>query len=153
VASESALERLAYDLSLRALQEQEAVLVELRARAGVLLAANALVTSFLGGRALSGALLLSALGLLAALGSILLCIYVVAPTSNVSFAVLPIPAYEYFIRSKAELSEALETLVYWNQEAWENNQSVIGRLINVFGLACGALVIAVVLWSLELAIN
>jgi hypothetical protein len=47
--------------------------------------------------------------------------------------------YEYFIRSKAELSEALETLVYWNQEAWESNQSVISRLINVSGWPAGRL--------------
>lgn len=42
------LESLAFDLSLRALGQQEKVLEELRARTGTLLTAAALVTSFLG---------------------------------------------------------------------------------------------------------
>jgi hypothetical protein len=70
---ESGLEQLANELSVRALEEQEAVLTELRARAGVLLAATALVASFLGARALSdGSLWLSAPGFLATLSSQLL---------------------------------------------------------------------------------
>jgi len=44
--------QLAYDASLRAVTDQASVLEGLRARAGTLFAAAALVTSFLGGQAL-----------------------------------------------------------------------------------------------------
>jgi hypothetical protein len=50
------LELLAYELALRALDQQEAALVELRSRTGILLAASALTASFLGAPALSGGL-------------------------------------------------------------------------------------------------
>jgi hypothetical protein len=42
------LERLAYDAALRALDKQERLVEELRARTRVLLAASSLVVSFLG---------------------------------------------------------------------------------------------------------
>jgi hypothetical protein len=44
---------LAYDEAKRALDEQERVVAELRSRAGTLIAAAAITTSFLGGRILS----------------------------------------------------------------------------------------------------
>ena len=45
---------LAYDEAKRALEEQERVVVELRSRAGTLIAAAAITTSVLSGRILSG---------------------------------------------------------------------------------------------------
>jgi hypothetical protein len=151
---ESGLEQLANELSVRALEEQEAVLTELRARAGVLLAATALVASFLGARALSdGSLWLSAPGFLATLISILLCVYVLVPSPRVTFAVLAIPAYLHFTQIQADLAEAHRALAYWNQEAWERNQPVIERLVPCFRASCWAPVVSVVLWSLKLAID
>src|SRR5439155_5634676 len=50
----ASLEELAYQESVRGLAEQSGVLEDLESRAGTLLAAAALVTSFLGGRALGG---------------------------------------------------------------------------------------------------
>jgi hypothetical protein len=47
----SDLERLAYDNAIRALDKQEKLLEELRARTGVLLAAASLAASLLGGQA------------------------------------------------------------------------------------------------------
>lgn len=44
--------RLAYEEAKRALEEQERAVVELRARAGTLIAAAAITTSFFGGQAL-----------------------------------------------------------------------------------------------------
>jgi hypothetical protein len=46
--------RAAYDESVRAITQQVGALDELRSRAGTLLAAASLVTSFLGGQALAG---------------------------------------------------------------------------------------------------
>ena len=45
--------RLAYDASVRAIEDQSRVLDDLRARAGTIFAAAALVTSFLGGLGLA----------------------------------------------------------------------------------------------------
>jgi len=45
--------RLAYEASLRSVEDQAAVLEGLRSRAGTIFAATALVTSFLGGQALT----------------------------------------------------------------------------------------------------
>jgi hypothetical protein len=47
--------RIAYDLSVRAIDDQARVLEQVRARAGTLFAATALATSFLGGEALARA--------------------------------------------------------------------------------------------------
>lgn len=48
------VERLAYDEAVRGLESQRASLDALRTRTGTLLAAAALVTTFIGGRALKG---------------------------------------------------------------------------------------------------
>lgn len=45
--------RLAYELSLRAIEDQARVLEEVRSRAGTLFAATAIATSFLGGETLA----------------------------------------------------------------------------------------------------
>ena len=84
----SNLEQLAYDLSLRALAQQEAVLSELRARAGALLTATAVVTSFLGGRALDqhAHRSLAIAGFVLAIASLLLSVYVLAPKADLDFA-------------------------------------------------------------------
>ena len=147
------LKELAYELSVRALQRQETVLDELRSRTGILLTATALVASFLGARALKDGLTwLAAPGFLGAFVSIVLSVYVLAPKTNLKF-VQGVRAYEHFVRVHADLSEAQRTLEYWNQGAWENNQSVIDRLILCFGGSCGTLVMALFLWSLELGLN
>jgi hypothetical protein len=146
---------LAYELSLRTLSQQEKILDELRARTGVLLAATAFATSFLGARALQDPDLdwLGLLGLAAAVISILICVYVLAPKSNLNFAIHGAAAYEYFFRAGADLQEAHRTLAYWNGEAWEANQTIVDWLIRCFGSACGGLVVAVLLWSLKLSLN
>ncbi len=151
----SSLADLAFELSLRTLSQQEKSLDELRSRTGVLLTATALVTSFLGARALQDPDLqwLSIVGRAAAILSILLSIYVLAPKPNLNFAIHGAATYEYFIRSGADLENAHLTLAYWNREAWTENQASIDRSIILFGIACGGLLAAVLLWSLKLPLD
>lgn len=52
---EAALYKVAYDEAVRALSEQQAAIESVRARAGLLLSAAAVTTSFLGAQALQGA--------------------------------------------------------------------------------------------------
>jgi hypothetical protein len=149
------LEELAYSLSLRALAQQENVVEELRARTGALLTAAAVVTSFLGARALDRPndhwLALVGLGL--AILSILLAVYVLAPKSDLDFALSGPAVYEHFATEDAELAEVHRTLTYWNQDAWESNQGVIDGLVAAFRWACLALVLAVAIWSFQLALD
>jgi hypothetical protein len=76
------LQRLAYELSLRALSQQEGVLNELRSRTGTLLAASSLVASFLGARAIGSGdyRWLTVFALIAFAVSVLACLYVLLPS-------------------------------------------------------------------------
>lgn len=151
----SNLEELAFDLSLRALAQQEAVLNELRARAGALLTATAIVTSFLGGRALDqhDHRSLAIAGFALAIASLLLSVYVLAPKADLDFALSGPRVYEHFAEQQADLDEVKRTLAYWNQGAYDGNQEVVDALIRWFRRAIGALVLAVAFWSLGLALN
>jgi hypothetical protein len=149
------LEQLAYDLSLRALAQQEAVLNELRARAGALLTATAVVTSFLGGRALDQPdhRSFAIVGFVLAIASLLLSVYVLAPKADLEFALSGPAVYEHFAEQTTDQAEVKRTLAYWNQGAYDNNQQVVDALIRWFRRAIGALVLAVAFWSLELALH
>jgi hypothetical protein len=151
----SNLEELAFDLSLRALAQQEAVLNELRARAGALLTATAIVTSFLGGRALDqhDNRSLAIAGFALAIASLLLSVYVLAPKADLDFALSGPRVYEHFAEQQADVDEVKRTLAYWNQGAYDGNQEVVDALIRWFRRAIGALVLAVAFWSLGLALN
>jgi hypothetical protein len=149
------LEGLAFELSLRTLSQQEAVLDELRRRTGTLLTATAVVSSFLGARALQDAAYkwLTIPGLAAAVISILVSVYVLTPKANLNFAVHGAAIYEYFVRAGADLGEAHRTLAYWNREAWDANERVLYRLVALFRIACGGLIAAALLWSLKLPLH
>lgn len=96
---------LAFEISLRTLSQQEAVLDELRTRTGTLLTATAVVTSFLGAQALQDGdrKWLSISGLAASVISILLSVYVLAPKPKLNFALDGAAIYEYFFRAGVDL--------------------------------------------------
>ena len=148
------LERLAFDLSLRALGQQEKVLEELRARTGTLLTAAALVTSFLGAGALRDTHRGLALGGFAfAVASILVSVYVLSPKNEFDFALSGPAVYEHFTEADASLADTHRTIAYWNQTAWESNQIVIDNLIGWFRRGCASLVLAIAAWSLTLTLH
>jgi hypothetical protein len=155
MAESHELEELVYGLALRALEQQERVLDELRARTGVLLTATALVVSFLGARALTGDTTrwLALPGVGAAVASILVAVYLLAPKSNLEFALDGAAVYEHFVREDADPTEARRTLAYWLSDARSSNQVIIDRLVRLFSGACAALVAAVVLWALGLGLE
>ena len=149
------LEQLAYDLALRTLGQQERLLEELRARTCVLLTATAIVVSFLGGRALAtnGDAWLTLTGTAAAIASIVLGVYVLLPKSGLTFALHGAAVYEHFQAEGTPLRDVQRTLSYWMKSAWDDNQNAIDRLIVFFRVACALLVLAIGLWSLELALD
>lgn len=149
------LEQLAYDLSMRALNQQESLLTEVRARTGLLLAATAVATSLLGGRALDDGerTIIDLLAIALALVSLVLSVYVLAPKRDLTFAIDGPAAYEYFAAEQATLVEAHRDLAYWNREAWEENQLIVDTMIRFFKWSCYTLVGAVILWSAGLALQ
>lgn len=155
MAEEGRLEELAYGLSLRALEQQERVLEELRARTGVLLAATALVASFLGGRALASdaSPWFTLPGVAAATASILLAVYLLAPKSKLEFALDGAAVYEHFAGEEVDIPEAHRTLAYWLSDTWVSNQRTIDLLVRLFTFACGALVATVLVWALALGLD
>jgi hypothetical protein len=151
----TSIPELTHDLSLRSLDEQESALNELRSRTGVLLAATAIAIALLGGRALDdgGRTVLELAGTAFAAVSFLLSVFVLAPKRDFAFVVDAATAHETFVGHDLGLDDVREALVYWNREAWEENQAVIDRLVAAFRWACLTLVGAVGLWSLALAVQ
>lgn len=80
--------RLAHEAALRALDKQERVLEELRARTGMLLAASSLAAAFLGQEAFRRPepAWLVIVALVAFVAVILACVYILVPTSELVFA-------------------------------------------------------------------
>jgi len=80
------LERLAFDLSLRALSQQEHVVEELRSRTGTLLAVSSVAASFLGARALDrGMGWIAVCALVAFLVSVTSSLYILFPNRRLRF--------------------------------------------------------------------
>lgn len=82
------LERLAYEAALRALDKQEGLLEELRARTGILLAASSLAASFLGRDAFQdpGSTTVSILALAGFVVSVAASVYILMPKRALLFS-------------------------------------------------------------------
>ena len=100
------LEHLAYQLSRSALRQQESIINELRARAGALLTATAVVTSFLGGRALDlgDHRVLALCGFVLAVVAIVLAVYVLAPKRDLDFVLSGPGVHEYAAPTRSPTS-------------------------------------------------
>ncbi len=146
---------LAYELSLRALDQQERVLNDLRGRAGTLLAASAVVASFLGGLALSAGdvTVLSAVALLAFALSIGGCIPILLPRPDLVFALRGSVLFEAEYADPGGLVETYRRLSYWLDRYRDANQPAIERLFSYYRAAAMLLLAQIVLWSVELALS
>ena len=145
------LERLAYEVSLKALERQENVIDELRSRTGTLLAASSLSASFLGARALDhpgGTWLgLIALGLFGvSVGS---AVFVLLPRTRL---ILVLRGSEIFTPDLGGqgLPETYRRLTYWIEAFLERNEPPIGRLFIFFRIAAGSSLGGAILWSVQL---
>lgn len=142
---------LAYDAALRGLAQQEGSLNELRARAGTLLAASSIATSFIGGRGLDhgGFSAWSVLALAALISSLVASICVLVPRDGLVFA-LSVPVVFETLYG-LEPAEARRRLAYWIQGYRGENQPIIRRVTRAYRLASVATVLSVILWILDLA--
>ena len=146
------LDRLAFQLSSRALDRQERTLDELRARTGILLAAASVAASFLGARAAStGSTWLTALALLAFVASILVMAYVLVPTSSLVFSLRGTALLEAERGDPGGLQETYRRLAYWVEGFLDENQPLIDSRFLAYKWATALVVAQVVLWVLEIA--
>jgi hypothetical protein len=138
--------RLAYDAALRALDKQEGVLDELRARTGVLLAASSLGTSFLGRSALDdAAAALVVIALAAFATTIAASVYVLVPKRTFFFSVSGTAILEELYEFRDDADEIRRRLTYDLQRFWERNDDAIQKLFWSFRIAAVALALDIVL--------
>ena len=140
----------AYDLSLKAIEEQESRLTDLRSRTGTLLAAASLAASFLGGQSIRTGELqhLGVLAIIAYVVCVSACIKVLLPHRLVfSFrgSVLLQAARE---ASVEQLDDALEAAMGWIERFIDLNRSQLDALTRWYTGACLALGLEIVLWLL-----
>jgi hypothetical protein len=154
--SEVDLYRVAYDEAVRALSAQQAAIESVRSRAGLLLSAAAVTTSFLGAQALQGgsSSLFSSLALLGFVA--------VAATS---LAILWPRSWESTANSRRVLEGCIESVeeiriedLYRDlslrmQVSFAANHQGLNQLAALFQAASGLLTIEVVLWIAAIASN
>lgn len=137
------LEQLAFDAAQRALDKQERLLEEVRARTGVLLAAASLAASFLGTRAFEdpspGWLTALALaGFLIAVGA---SVYGLTPKRGFVFALSGPRVYEDLYEFRHDVREVHRRLAYALQRFWDRNDRVMRRITRAYRIAASALVV------------
>ncbi len=152
--SGDALSEIAYEAALRALDVQERGIEQLRARAGVLLAASSVTGSFLGAQTFQHTGELGTLGAcaLASLAvSLLTSVYVLLPKTGFVFSLNAANLYESLFPVANDDQEMRRTLVYWLEEFWQANQEKAESLGQYFVVAAAALVLQFAFWSWALA--
>jgi hypothetical protein len=152
----SALARLAYELSLRSLTLQDASLTDLRARTGTLVAAASLVTSFLGGAAISRDGLDGwSVAALVAFAAVLVCsTWVLLPKSNLVFSLRGSRLYEDEVEADVfEIGETHRRLAYWLDGFHDSNDTKLRRLFAWYRAATATLLLEVIFWSVQLALS
>jgi hypothetical protein len=152
----SALAHLAYELSLRTLSQQEASLNELRARTGTLIAAASIVTSFLGGAAITkhGLDAWGVLALVGFVGSIALATWVLLPKEHLIFSVQGSALFEDEVRADVfDIGETHRRLAYWLDEYHGLNLPKLSALFTCYRWSTGLVLVEVVFWSVQLAVN
>lgn len=152
----SPLAKLAYEVSLRALSLQDTSLNDLRARTGTLIAASSLVTSFLGGAAITrdGLDGWSVAALAAFVTSIVFATWVLLPKDNLVFSLSGSRLYETEIEEDVfTIGETHRRLAYWLDGFHDANDAKIRRLFSWYRAATGALLLEVAFWSVQLAVS
>jgi hypothetical protein len=149
----ASVEELAYAEGVRAVAEQSAVLEGLQARAGTLLAAASLVTSFLGGRALRGNFdFWSVVAVAAFVATSVLTIGVLWPRHRWLFV---ISAGGLLAAARTEgaadaARRAHEEVALRLERMFDENEETLRALFRTFRWACAFLIAEVVAWIADL---
>jgi hypothetical protein len=140
------LEQLAFDAAVRALDKQEAVLEEIRARTGALVASSAVVTAFLGNDALKQSQSwLAVFAIAAFVGTILASAFILVPRKDkFGFSMSASVLYERHFARKHQLDEVYRSLAYQLERAWKSNDRAIQPLFWAFRIGAIGLIVEVV---------
>ena len=145
---------LAFEEAARALDAQERAVNELRSRAGVLIAAAAITTSFFGSRGVTGDHLSgwvwAAVGTFIVVGGCVLL--VLWPRSDWSFSASAADIIaEYIEPDPVALPDVYRDLALHRAAAYDRNARQLGRLFTVFRVGLVVLVVEVAAWVVALA--
>jgi hypothetical protein len=152
----SLLYKVAYDEAVRALSEQQDVIDSFRNRAGLLLSAAAVTTSFLGAQALheghSG--LFSWLALAAFVGVAAACLAILWPW-RWEFTADPREVIETYVESAEQLptEELHRNLSLHMHQSYLENHAGLEQLVVFFQAASCLLAAEVVLWIVAIALT
>jgi hypothetical protein len=147
------LEKLAYESALRALDKQERVVEELRARAGLILGASSLAVSLLGGQGLGrpghhGLVLVALVCFVASVGA---AIVVLVPNDGFTFSPLATEVIEGLFEFRGDRRELYRQAADALERLWERNDAIIHRASIAFSIAAAALCVEVVSLALLLS--
>ena len=146
---------LAYDEAVRGLSQQQAALDNFRTRAGILISAAAIATSFLGGEALAddGFTVASwiAVALFAAVGTA--AMFVLWPRKDWEFLAGPRRLIATYIEAAEPLplDEIHRDLALHMENSYDDNARRLQRLILAFRWAAILLAAEVVAWVIDVA--
>jgi hypothetical protein len=146
---------IVYDEALRALDLQRDSLEALRTRAGILLSAGAVSTSFLGGAALQDGVSVwawIATSLFVVFGSLVLRVLWPPAEGSHGFSVPPSAVMAYLADERASATRAYRELALYLEEAYDLNQRRhLVPLTRTFRIATLAVVCDTVAWVVALA--
>ena len=139
------LEELSFAAAERALDKQERLLEEIRARTGVLLAAASLAASFFGAEALDDpdptwVLVVILVAFATSIGA---SVYALTPKKGFTFALSGPKMYEGLYPFRDDMPEVHRRLTYDLQRFWDANDHVIGRIVNAYRIAAAALAVEI----------
>ena len=146
--------RIAYDEAVRALSQQQSTIESLRTRAGLLLSAAAITTSFLGAQALNdgGPGLPTWLALSSFMGLSIAALAILWP-HRLEFTADPANVIESYIETEEPLSaaEIHRDLSLHMHDSYADNLLGQKQLAPRFRLAGALLTVEVVFWLIDLA--
>jgi len=148
------LSELAYQLALRALDQQQSALAELRSRTNTLLAAAAISISFLGAPAIdrAGVSVWVVLAHIAFAATVGLCLYVLIPTTLI-FALSGPEIYEALYEHADDPDEVHRRLAYWLQAFHASNAPKLESRQARFRDAAVAIGVQIALLAVALSVS
>ena len=146
--------RIAYDEAVRALSQQQSIIESLRTRAGLLLSAAAITTSFLGAQALSdgGPSVITWLALASFVSLAIAALAILWP-HRLEFTASPANVIKSYIETEEPLSvaEIQRDLSLHMHSSYAENLAHQQQLASRFRLAGLLLTVEVILWIVDLA--
>jgi hypothetical protein len=139
------LEKLAYDSALRALDKQEHLVEELRARGAVILAASSLAVSFLGRRGFAGPGPegLALVVLVCFVASVGAAVFVLMPKKSLRFSIPASDVIAYLFDFRDAPGELFRRAADLLDRLWEQNDATIHRVGRALFIAATALCLEV----------